>query len=282
MGIDRRNLLLAAAAAATTSQYAHGKVEKKRVTQRELDQAIWLHGMWLTDMNIGQRCVFAGRDLSGLHFGALGPDPIDLSGADFAQADLSRTEADALLVHHCNFNGTKFDGCHWRRPVFEYADMRRVSASGVKWGAPGHRGSPERSPADLSHVVLFDANLSKSRICGFFYGTKLRDASLEQADLSHSDLWGPKYYEMSFSGANLNGAILRHCDISSASFFNADCSDVDFSHTVFADVRMKGCNLSGARFRDAEIEQTIFSPDQMRTADFRGANGNRPITTGSI
>jgi uncharacterized protein YjbI with pentapeptide repeats len=159
--------------------------------------------------------------------------------------------------------------------------MRRVTACGVKWGTPGPRGSTERSPADLSHVVLFDASLAKSRICGFFYGTKLRDASLEQADLSHSDMWGPKYHELSFSGAQLNSAIFHHCDISSASFFNADCSNVDFSHAVFSDVRLKGCNLSGARFRDAEIEQTVFSPDQMHTADFRGANanGNRLITT---
>jgi uncharacterized protein YjbI with pentapeptide repeats len=238
--------------------------------------------MWLTDMNIGQRCVFAGRDLSGLQFGALGGDPVNLSGADFAQADLSRTEADALLVHHCNFNGTRFDGSRWRWPVFEYADMRRISARGVEWGTRSPRDFVERATANFSHVVLFNADLAESRICGFFYGTKLRDASLQQADLSHSVFCGPKYHEMSFSGARLSSAILRHCSISSASFFNADCSEVDFSHTTFSDVRMKGCNLSGARFRDAEIEQTIFSPDQMRTADFRGANGSRLFTGGSI
>ena len=90
-------------------------------------------------MNAGQRCVLSGRDLSGLRFGRLGGGPVDLNGADFAQADLSGTEADDILVHHCSFNGATFDGCHWRRPVFAFADMRRASAKRVIWGTPGPR-----------------------------------------------------------------------------------------------------------------------------------------------
>jgi uncharacterized protein YjbI with pentapeptide repeats len=86
--------------------------------------------VWLEDINSEQRCVLQGRDLSGLRFGVLGGESINLSGADFAQADLSGTEADDILVHHCNFNGAKFDGSHWRQPVFAYADMRRISATG--------------------------------------------------------------------------------------------------------------------------------------------------------
>jgi uncharacterized protein YjbI with pentapeptide repeats len=106
------------------------------------------------------------------------------------------------------------------------------------------------------------------RLCGYFYGTRLGEASLVQADLSFSDFIGPKYdFEMSFSGAQLGGAKLRHCKMSSASFHNADCSKVDFSRTIFRDVQMKGCNLSRARFEQAEVERTIFSPDQMREAD---------------
>ena len=53
--------------------------------------------------------MFGGRDLSGLQFGVLGGAPIDLNGADFAGADLSGTDADDILVHHCNFNGARFD-----------------------------------------------------------------------------------------------------------------------------------------------------------------------------
>jgi uncharacterized protein YjbI with pentapeptide repeats len=269
MSIDRRNILFAAAALATTSQYAEGHTREKPVSQQELDEAIWLHGMWLADMTSGQRCTLGGRDLSGLRFGVLGGGPVDLNGADFAQADLSRTEADDVLVHHCSFNGAKFDDCRWRQPVFAFADMRRVSAKRAEWGTPALRGSPQRSLADFSHAVLNSADLSEARICGYFYGTKLVGAFLVQADLSFSDFLGPKRYEMTtFSGAHLIGAKLRHCRISSASFFNADCSETDFSHSVFSDVRMKGCNLSCASFHGTEIEQTMFSPDQIRDADF--------------
>jgi uncharacterized protein YjbI with pentapeptide repeats len=228
-------------------------------------------------MNAGQRCVLSGRDLSRLRFGVLGNGPIDLNGADFTQADLSGTEADDILVHHCSFNGATFDDCHWRRPVFAFADMRRASAKRVIWG-PSSRRAPLDSPrADFSHAVLRDADLTEARICGYFYGTKLVAASLVQADLSRSNFLGPKHYEMSFSGAQLTGAKLRHCQISSVSFFNADCSEADFSCTVLSDVRMKGCNLIGAIFREAEFERAVFSPYQMPDKELRltivGATG---------
>ena len=111
MSIDRRNILFAAAALATASQYAEGHTRGKPVSQQELDEVIRLHDMWLTDINTGQRCMFGGRDLSGLQFGVLSGGPVDLNGADFTQADLSGTEADDILVHHCSFNGAKLDGC---------------------------------------------------------------------------------------------------------------------------------------------------------------------------
>jgi uncharacterized protein YjbI with pentapeptide repeats len=227
MNIYRRSLLVAAAAIGA-SQVVNAHENEKRVSQRELDEAVRLHGMWLADIKTGRRCMLAGRNLSGLRFRALDGQPVDLNGADFAQADLSETEADDIFLHHCNFNGAKFDRCHWRHPVFAFADMRRVSARDVAWGIPRSRGPAERLLADFSHTVLNHADLSKAQICGLFYGTKFLKASLLQADLSYSEFMGPKHYEMSFSGARLSGANLRHCRISSASFYEADCSDVDF------------------------------------------------------
>jgi len=108
--------------------------------------------------------MFGARDLSGLWFGSLGGAPTNLSGADFTQADLSGTEADNILVHHCSFNGARFDGCRWRQPVFAFADMRRSSAKRVEWGTLGRRGSARRSPADFSHAVLRNADLTEARI----------------------------------------------------------------------------------------------------------------------
>jgi uncharacterized protein YjbI with pentapeptide repeats len=262
MNINRRSILFATAAVAVaTSQSALGRKQGQRVSQQELDEAIRLHGMWLANMNAGQRCMFGERDLSGLRFGSLGGAPANLSGADFTQADLSGTEADDIFVHHCSFNGARFDGCHWRQPVFAFADMRRASAKRVIWGTPGPRDPSEPPRANFSHAVLRDADLTEAIICGYFYGTKLAGASLVQADLSHSIFLGPKHHEMTFSGAQMRGAKLRHCQISSATFFNADCTDTDFSHTEFSEVRMKGCNLSGACFRNAEFERWMIPPE---------------------
>jgi uncharacterized protein YjbI with pentapeptide repeats len=239
MNINRRNALLSAVSlGAATYQSVRAHAKDAQVSQDELDEAIRLHGIWLADMKSGQRCVFGGRDLSGLQFG--------------------------ILVHHCSFHGARFDGCHWRQPVFAFADMRRASAKRVIWGTPGPRDLSEPPRADFSHVVLRDADLTEARICGYFYGTKLVGASLVRADFCHSNFLGPKHYEMTFSGAQMRGAKLRHCQISSATFFNADCAGVDFSHTVFSDVRMDGCNLSDACFRNAEFERWMITPGPMR------------------
>jgi uncharacterized protein YjbI with pentapeptide repeats len=257
-----------AALATATLRSAQCSAQEHRVSQDELDEAIQLHSMWLADVDSGRRCVFAGRNLSGLKFGALDRSSINLSGADFTQTNLSDTEADDILFHHCSFNGAKFDGARWRYPVFAYADMRRVSAQRVEWGVSSGRDSAERLTADFSHTILKNADLTKARICGYFYSTRLGEALLTLADLSFSDFIGPKYdFEMSFSGARLGGAKLRHCHISSASFYNADCSEADFSRTIFYNVKMKGCNLHRARFRGAEVERKMFSPDQMREAN---------------
>ena len=270
MKINRRNALLAAVSiAAAPAGSGQAQERKRRVSQQELDEAIRLHGIWLTDISCGARCMFGGRDLSGLQFSVLRGGPVDLNGADFAEADLSGTEADDILVHHCNFNGAKFDRCRWRQPVFSFADMRRVSAKAVEWGNSTHRGTVTHYRADFRHTTLTDADLTDARVCGYFYGARLGGASLVRADFSRSDFLGPMHHEMSFAGTQLTDAKLRHCNISSVSFFNADCSGTDFSHSFLSELRMKGCNLSRARFHGVQIERTTFSTEQINQGNLR-------------
>ena len=139
----------------------------------------------------GQRCRFNGRDISGLRFGNQGDPPIDLNGADFTQANLSGTEADNILIHHCSFNGAIFDNCYWRQPVFAFADLRRVSAKQATWGTPNPPDTFEPPRADFSHATLHDADLTEAKISGFFSGTSLFGARLCHADLSYNTFFGP-------------------------------------------------------------------------------------------
>jgi uncharacterized protein YjbI with pentapeptide repeats len=204
-----------------------------------------------------------------LRFGDKGGPPIVLSGADFTQADLSGTEADDILVHHCSFNGAVFDNCHWRQPVFAFADLRRTSAKKVIWGTPGPRDLLEPPRADFSHAALHDTDLREATISGFFFGTKLVRARLCHADFSYSHFLGPKFYETTLTSAQMIGAKLRHCQISSVSFYNANCAEVDFSHSDFSEVQMKGCNFSDACFLNATFERRTSSFSQWHPAGFR-------------
>jgi uncharacterized protein YjbI with pentapeptide repeats len=256
MHMNRRHILLGAGATATTGlQPAQARAQNKRVSQSELDEAIRLHAMWLANFNDGQRCKFNGCDLSGLRFGNRGDPPIDLNGADFTQADLTGTEAYDILFHHCSFNGAKFDNCHWRQPVFAFADLRRASAKQVTWGMPDPRDPLDPPRADFSHAALHDADLRQAKISGFFSGTKFFGACLCHADLSFSTFFGSKFCETTFTGANMIGATLRYCQFLSARFYNSNCNEVDFSHSDFSDVRMEGCNLSGTCFSKATFER---------------------------
>jgi uncharacterized protein YjbI with pentapeptide repeats len=186
MHINRRHILFAAGATVTAGIHPAPAREGKRVSQPELDEAIRLHAMWLANVNDGRRCMFAGRDLSGLRFGNQGGPPVGLSGADFTQADLSETQADDILIDHCSFNGANFDNCYWRQPVFAFADLRRASAKQVTWGMPNPRDPLVPPRADFSHAALHDADLTGATISGFFHGTKMFCTRLCQADLSYS------------------------------------------------------------------------------------------------
>jgi uncharacterized protein YjbI with pentapeptide repeats len=257
MQMSRRHFFVAATTTATTGlRPALARTQNKRVSQSELDEAIQLHAMWLASINDGQRCSFSGSDLSGLRFGNEGGPPVSLSGADFAQANLSGTQADDILIDRCCFNGANLDNCKWRRPVFAFADLRRVSAKQALWGAPNLQ-DPDLSSADFSYAALHDADLADATLSGFFFDTKLYRTCLSHADLSYSTFFGSKFCETTFTGANMIRAKLRYCRISSARFYNSNCTEVDFSHSEFSEVRMRYCNLSGACFANATFERWL-------------------------
>ena len=270
MGVNRRAIVLCGAAALSANKSFPPALSQtnQRVSQKELDEAIRLHALWLENINIGQRCTFSGRDLRGLKFGNVAGRPVNLSGADFSQTNLSQTEADDILVHYCNFNGAIFDACRWRQPVFAHADMRRISAKASELGWPAIGATPR---ADFSYTALNDSDLYNARILGCFYGARFGGASLVRSDFSGSEFSGPSCHEMSFAGAQLIEARFCDCRISSASFFNAECRMADFSRTTFSNVKMKGCNLTGAIFRGAEFRRTEFASNQLIEADFCGS-----------
>ena len=54
-----------------------------KMTQKEVNEAIRLHGLWLKDKTTGERADFSGKDLSGLKFRGA-----NLNGAYLSDANL--------------------------------------------------------------------------------------------------------------------------------------------------------------------------------------------------
>src|SRR5712664_1458303 len=94
----------------TTSRSAHGCEKRGLVSQLQFDKAISCIACLAERLKARAAVYVANRELS-CGSGRLNGVGINVSGADFAQADLSGTEANHVLVRYCSFNGAKLDGC---------------------------------------------------------------------------------------------------------------------------------------------------------------------------
>jgi len=117
----------------TTSRSAHGCEKRGPVSQLQFDKAISCIACLTERLKARAAVYVANRELS-CGSGRLNGVRINVSGADFAQADLSGTEADHVLVRNCSFNGAKFDGCAGDNRSLRLPTCAERRPKGAKWG----------------------------------------------------------------------------------------------------------------------------------------------------
>ena len=103
----------------------------KKYTQKELNEILKLHKMWLKKEEGGKRANLSEADLFGANLFGANLSEADLSGANLSRANLSRA----------NLSGTNLSGAN----LYE-ADLFGANLSG----------------ANLSRANLYEANLSKT------------------------------------------------------------------------------------------------------------------------
>jgi uncharacterized protein YjbI with pentapeptide repeats len=236
------------------------KGHKRRISQRDLEDAAVQHAVWLSDDSRGARAVFSDCDLSGLDFLSHEPGIIDLRGSDFTAADLSGTTANQISFHRASLQSARLSWSRLKLPIFCNASLRRAVCNNVAWGWPSPSISiPPPSidgwspRASFINTDLSFSDFNDARVMGYFSGTRFSSASLRNTDLSHSDFAGVKYVcENSFAGSDLVQTKFLHALIEDTNFRFSNLNDPDFS---FARIGT-GCTWPTSYVRRVEIEHS--------------------------
>ena len=196
---------------------------------------------------------FAGAlGLAGARFRAAGlayvrfegdPEPLDLSDADFSEANLVGTQ-----FVNVNALGARFDLL-----------VGVCAGSGLC--------------ADFSGATLSDGVRPASFVQAQLSGVSLDTKDLRGVDLSGASLIGSSFVGADLSGADLGGASLESADLTSANLAGTDLRAADFSLTTFASLGTSspipgegGCTLGegesvvdlrGAQLSDADFGLAI-------------------------
>lgn len=213
------------------------KVHKRRISQRELEDAAALHAIWLEDDSRGGRAVFSNCDLSGLDFLSSRAEIIDMRGSDFTGADLSAVTGNQVSFHRASLQSARLSWSQLKLPILCGATMRRALCNRVVWGWPSQSSLKPPAPIDgwTPRATFINTDLSFSdfedaRVMGYFSGTRFSSASLRNTDLSHSDFAGTREVcENSFAGSDLMQTKFHYASINGTNFRFAHLNEPDFS-----------------------------------------------------
>jgi uncharacterized protein YjbI with pentapeptide repeats len=106
--------------------------------------------------------------------------------------------------------------------------------------------------------------------CGALRGRDLREAVLNEIDLSGADLHGARAKGIKLKDAVLVGVAMRNSEFDSADLRGADLMDAVMDR---ADLRL--ADLSGARLHNARLERAILFGALLRDADLTRADLRR-------
>jgi uncharacterized protein YjbI with pentapeptide repeats len=232
----------------------------ERVTQRELDEAIKKHELFIRGVRGGVRASFKFRDLSQLDF-----RKADLSQADFTGSVLTGANMSAGV-----FKGVSFFSCDMRNANLENCDCSRADFRGAFVAG-----------ANLTGASLTGADLREGKVMEKERGKPLRDRARQDipdkvhktiftgAKLSDTDLSGAHASAADFSDADLSGMIVKDADFSSANFEGANLSKADFTGTdlshanvhasVMTGTVLEHTETGGANLKEALAEKALGS-----------------------
>lgn len=233
-------------------QASSSTVSLERLTQRELDDIIRKHTVFLKGVRGGARAILKFKDISGLNF-----QGADLSNADFTGSLLLDT-----ILAHGTFKGSCFFACDLRNANLEKGDFSRADFRGACLAGVNLNGAVlekadfregkimERDTKGVLKDVEWEGGEPR-RQRTILAGAKLRDCNLSgirasSADFADADLAGVTIKDADLNSANLTGANLAGADMTGSNLSNTNLTASIMTGTVLLHTETGGANLKEA------------------------------------
>jgi uncharacterized protein YjbI with pentapeptide repeats len=140
------------------------------------------------------------------------------------------------------------------------------------------------NPSHQIVVSLEEADLSGTDLRGLHLANvDLYKADLRRANLSNIVLWNAKLNNAKLSGAtlqgtklsgaDLNSASLNNADLSGAALHNAKLSKADLQHAILRGAMLGGADMTKANLQGADLTGVKLTPDDLTEANMFEAKG---------
>jgi len=261
---------------------------------------------------LGDFPLQAGGDLSGANLaGAVIKGniqtPLNLTGANFKDADLTGAQFTFVTLDDCDFSNAKLEETLFSAASVNSALFDGINGQGSTWGVTGNG-------ADFRNANLKEASLRGDLTDADFTGADMNDAALLDLEFAGARFQETVLYRVTGArltgtpaslppgwqvisgqlvgpGAILNGADLSNQDLTGVSLSDgllfrvqlsgSDLTGVDLSaaylveanmtESVCVDTDFTGSDLTDASFQSADLERAVFSGAILRDADLSGA-----------
>jgi uncharacterized protein YjbI with pentapeptide repeats len=170
---------------------------------------------------------------------------LNLSDADFRNADLAGTNLENADLRGANLENAKL----------ENADLRSAKLENAKLENADLRG------ADLENIDLREANLKGTNLVS----TKLMNGNLKGANLENANLKNARLENANMRNVKLENANLKNARLENANLSNADMKGVNLEKTNLLNADLANANLLNANLLDANLAGA-----DLRGADLRG------------
>lgn len=229
--------------------------------------------------SLGAAATLKLRDIVVALTKASEQQPIDLSGQDLSDLDLSNLNFKAARLDDANLFGSNLSSSDLRNVHLKGVTLDRARLTKTNFTRANLRGSRILIPA--IHVALeswiWDAptfrqsDLSGAQLSGNFDGTDFGAANMRGVRFGiRSSL-----ERCEFSGSNLIDASFKRARLRYARFVRADLRGADFHDAKLIWVDFTGADLRGANFTGADISMSIFDDANLEGTDLTSTTGHK-------
>lgn len=213
------------------------------------------------------------------------PHPVNLQGANFAQANLTRVGFFGANLSKANFNGANLsfanlleanlDGAYLERANLSRVSLTRANLNGANLSMANLNGA-ELVQANLDSAILIEVDLRGAVLeraslkYSDLFKANLTEANLNEADLSEAGICEAILHGVNLAGANLNGAIINGTNLNKANLSYVTLISTDLSHSSLIGANLQYASFGFTKVSDTDFRKAILTQEKDDPINFLG------------